>query len=112
MDVTKNLDTQQTESPARAPDFKEKDWPLAVAIWTRKSQVEGSASYFYDVTLSRTYKDKDGNWQSTHRLGKNDLFKAQRLLARAYDWVVRSEAEAREGNGFDREESSLSELSQ
>ena len=43
---------------ATKPVHKIKLWPLTAAIWKQS----GTNGDFYNVTIQRTYKDKDGEW--------------------------------------------------
>ena len=40
------------------------------------------------VSLQRTYKDKDGNFQHATSFGANDMPKAVLALTKAYDYLV------------------------
>lgn len=42
---------------------------------------------FYNVTLSKSYKDGD-EWKDTDSLGAGDLMNAVRVLQRAEDWIA------------------------
>ena len=46
---------------------------------------------FYSVTISRNYKDGDGNWKSTDSLGHGDIMNAITLLERAEAWISKQE---------------------
>jgi hypothetical protein len=42
---------------------------------------------FFNVTLSRGYKDEAGEWKETDQLGHSDLLNAARVLTRAEDYI-------------------------
>jgi len=48
---------------------------------------------FFTVNLTRTYKDGDGNLQSSAGLGHADLLNAAKLLKRAETWIGEQRAE-------------------
>jgi len=57
---------------------------VEVSVWKNEGK-EGSV--FFTVSLQRSYKDKEGNWQSTASLRKSDLLVASHLLEKAYDFI-------------------------
>lgn len=65
---------------------------LSVAVWTHKND-NGLTNY--SVRLDRSYKDEDGNYQSTPYLRDNDLLRAQKLLAQADDWIEQDKGRGR-----------------
>lgn len=42
---------------------------------------------FYNVKLSKSYKDDRGDWQETDQLGTSDLLNAAKLLQRSEQWI-------------------------
>ena len=44
---------------------------------------------FYSVDLSRSYKDRDGEWQSTASFQHSDLLNLAKCLERAEAWIGR-----------------------
>ncbi len=63
---------------------------VQVAIWENEGK-EGTQ--FNSVSLDRRYMDKEGNWQSTNSLKKNDLPKAILALQKAYEYITLKEPE-------------------
>lgn len=57
---------------------------VEAAIW--KNEGTGDRS-FYSVTLRRSYKDNDGEWQTADSLGHADLLNAAKALERAELWI-------------------------
>jgi len=43
---------------------------------------------FYSVDLSRSYKDTEGNWQSSPSYGHADLLNLSKLAQRAETWIA------------------------
>ena len=61
-------------------------------MWENTRQVDERTTRTYQsVTLNRSYKDKDGNWQETTSLGAEDIPAAVHLLWRAMNHVVQGE---------------------
>ena len=69
-------DRQQT----RAPDYKTQFGRVQAAVWSR--EIEGRQ--IYSVTLTRSYKDKNEQWQRTTSLDEEDLLPAAKALDDAY----------------------------
>ena len=65
---------------ATSPIKTLRDGNIQLAIWENISE-KGA---FYTVTLSRSYKDSDGNYKNTHSFGSNDLLKINQLTHHAY----------------------------
>lgn len=61
-------------------------WPVTAAIW-RNEDREGRA--WYSVTLERTYKDREGRWQSTTSLNADDTLLAQKVLGIAHSEIYK-----------------------
>jgi hypothetical protein len=65
---------------------------LSVAVWKHKSE-SGVENYF--VRMDRSYKDADGNYQSTPYLRDNDLLRAGRLLQQSDEWIEQDKGRQR-----------------
>lgn len=69
------------------PVSKVRIWPVEAAIWRNGE--------FYNVTLSKSYKDGD-EYKNTHSLGRDDLLAAAKALDSAHSWILRQEQKDRE----------------
>ena len=67
MDTTPHTSTQK-------PVAKVKSGAVVGTIW----QNEGQNGPFYTITFSRSYKDREGNWQRTSNLRHKDMPHVQR----------------------------------
>ncbi len=67
---------------------------LSAAVWKNASP-DDDARYHYSVRIERTYKDANGNYQSTPYLREGDLLRAQKLLGQADDWIEQDKAKQR-----------------
>ncbi|MDI6917680.1 MAG: hypothetical protein QMC80_07795 [Thermoplasmatales archaeon] len=56
---------------------------IEVTIWGNNG--------FQTVTMQRTYKDKNNEWQKTNSLRPNDIPKAVLALEKAYEKIVLKE---------------------
>jgi len=57
---------------------------LQVAVWKHKN--EGTPDN-YSAKISRSYKDKDGEYQTTDYLRDSDLLRVNSLLEQADQWI-------------------------
>lgn len=48
---------------------------------------------FFNVVLTRSYKDADDQWQDTDQLNAGDLQNAREVLQKACDFVVENPAQ-------------------
>ena len=64
---------------------------------TRKRN-DGEEYKEYSVSLDRSYKDKNGEWQSTSSLRESDIPKAALLLNQAYEFIVMKPGDDGEGD--------------
>lgn len=84
MDETKNTPPAKTIRYGR----------IEAAIWKR----QGEQGPWYSVTLSRSYKDADDQWQRSDNLSRDDLLTAAKALDQAHSWIVAREHEERDQN--------------
>ena len=56
---------------------------IKAAIWENGNGSNGS---WFTVALRRSYKDGD-DWHDTDSLRRDDLPLAEKLLAKAFDWI-------------------------
>lgn len=55
------------------------------------------------VILEVRYRDKDGQWKSTHSMSANELPKAILALQKAYEYLMTKKPEEGEGDAPDEE---------
>ncbi len=60
---------------------------ISATIWDNKTE-KGT---FQTISLTRNYKDEQGNWKNTNTLRVNDLPKANLLLQKAFEACIVSE---------------------
>ncbi|MFO0943699.1 MAG: hypothetical protein U0930_23430 [Pirellulales bacterium] len=65
---------------------------LSVAVWKHKTDAGFDN---YSVRIERNYKDDSGNFKSTQYLRDQDILRAERLLARADEWIEQDKAKTR-----------------
>jgi hypothetical protein len=79
---------------SRAPEYKAHFGRVQAAVWRR--EFEGRTSY--SVTLTRSYKDKQDQWQRTNNLDEDDLLPATKALDEAYTWIQRQRHQSRDAS--------------
>jgi len=74
------------------PEKKFRAGAISATIWENQGKINGNPpTTFNCVSIERTYKDKQGSWQSTRSMRLNDLPKAMVVLNKAYEYLVTKE---------------------
>ena len=60
-------------------------------FYSAKNENGGKTSF--SVSLQRNYKDRNGEWKTTHSFRQNDLPKALLALQKAFEHIALSRAE-------------------
>ena len=74
------MDTNKKTKPAHS--IREAD--VKATIWLN----HGEKGDFYNVTLSRTFKDEKDHLKDTNSFGLHDLTKVEMALKKAQDWIM------------------------
>jgi hypothetical protein len=77
----------------RSPDFKVQYGRVQAAVWSR--EIEGRT--IFSVSLSRSYRDRQDQWQRTTNLDEEDLLPAGIALSDAYKWIQQQRQHQRDG---------------
>lgn len=67
--------------------------PISVAIWEQTNEKDGKKFTTNSLTIQRTYKDKEGNYQNTQNIRVQDVAKLQLALNEAYKSLVVTQLE-------------------
>ena len=80
----------ETDSGARpnVPEMKFRAGAVTATIWQNSGQRDGEIKTFNTITMERSYKDKNDEWQNTASMRINDLPKAALVLTKAYEYLV------------------------
>lgn len=81
-----------SEEKKREPIARLREGNVLASIW--ENQTEQGARH--NVTLNRTYQDKDGKPQQTPHLGDCDMLSVQHLAGRVHDAIRERRRELRE----------------
>jgi hypothetical protein len=77
---------EERQAPKKRPAHEIRLSGIRASLWANQT----SAGTVYNVTLSRLYKDADGNWRSSDSFGRDDLPVLARVVTLAHDWFVYS----------------------
>ena len=83
---------RQEPSVSRTPDYKAHYGRVQAAVWKR----EIDERTVYSVSLTRSYRDRQDQWQRTTNLDEDDLLPAAKALDDAYTWIQRQRQHSRE----------------
>jgi hypothetical protein len=83
-------ETQKREA-VETPPAEEKQQPVhavrlrnvRAAVWANRN--EGGT--YYTVTLSRSYRDQEGNWHTSESFGRDDLLLLAKVADVAHTWI-------------------------
>jgi hypothetical protein len=93
--VERKPEPAQANTPNR-PVHEVRIGSIKAAVWAN----EGAQGVFYNVTLSRVYKDRQGGWQTASTFGRDDLLVVAKVADLAHTWIC----EESQGPGQDAAE--------
>jgi hypothetical protein len=71
---------------------------MSCALWENEIAVNGTSKMVLKASVSRRYKDKDGNWKSSQSFSRNEIPLAIYCLEQAFEKII-GEEQAQNGNG-------------
>ncbi len=84
--------TKQKLKAKDLPVHKVSIGALQLAVWANEHELEtGEKRIFHTISLERSYKDKNDEWQKTHQLRESDLGEAICLLQNGQDYLIRTD---------------------
>lgn len=69
---------------------------VACALWENEVTVDGKPQRILKASVSRRYKDRHGNWQSSQSFSRNEIPLAIYVLQKAFEAMIEKPPEARE----------------
>ncbi len=69
-----------TSLSKKPPIYKQKSHGIEVAVWKR----EHEDKVFYSISVNRSYRDKDGDWQNSNSFNLEDQTILMDFLDRAF----------------------------
>ena len=64
---------------------------VSCALWENEINVNGTVKTVLKASVSRRYKDKDGNWKTAQSFSRNEILLAVYCLEKAFDAIITSE---------------------
>jgi hypothetical protein len=61
---------------------------ISATIWKNEKHIQDTEFEITSVSLQKNYKDKEGNWKTTHSFKANDIPKAKLVLDKAYEYLT------------------------
>jgi len=80
------MENKQTKG--NTPEQKFRAGSITATVWKNEIVKDGENASFNSITLERSYKDKDGNWQTTHSFRTNDLPRLSMVAQKAFEYVA------------------------
>ena len=71
---------------------------ISCAIWENEINVSGTTKTVLKASVSRRYKDRDGEWKSSQSFSRNEILLAIHCLRQAVAKIIEEE-QAQNGNG-------------
>jgi len=69
-----------TSLSKKPPVYKQKSHGVEVAVWKREHEDQA----FYSISVNRSYRDKDGDWQNSNSFNLEDRDILMEYLDRAF----------------------------
>lgn len=70
-----------------APEKKIRSGSISATVWNNEADGPNGKVVYKTVSFERSYKDKDGKWQSTNKLRAADLPRAVLVLNKTYEYL-------------------------
>ncbi len=84
----------EEKSTKNVPEKRFSTGAISVTIWKNTTKgKDGKDIEYKTISLQRSYKDKNDEWQHTGSLRVNDLPKASLVLNKAYEYLVLRDTE-------------------
>ena len=81
---------------------------VSCALWEDEIVVDGTTKSVLKASVSRRYKDRDGNWKSSQSFARNEIPLAIHCLQQAFEKIIEMQnEETGDVNGVDNEEMSV-----
>lgn len=73
------------------PVFSIKTGGVSASVWKNIAKKDGKEYEFATISLVRSYKDKDGEWQTSSNFNLNDLPKVALVVNQVYQRLMLKE---------------------
>ncbi len=76
----------------QTPIAKFRAGQVSSAVWENEVEVKGRTVTILKATVQRRYKDKDGKWQSSGSLSRNEIPLAVYCLQKAFEKIIEEQS--------------------
>ncbi len=84
-----NKTKDESVSARNLPEMKFRAGAICATVWQNTGQSkDGEPTQYNTISIERSYKDKNDEWQSTNSMRINDLPRASLVLKKAYEYLV------------------------
>ena len=80
-----NENGQERPAAKRRPVAEIPVGSIRAAIWRNET---ANGHLVFNVTFSRLYKDREGNWKNSDSIGRDELPLLSRAADVAHDWIL------------------------
>lgn len=93
--TTKPRNASKPDTSKERPAHEVRSGRLKATIWRQESE----KGPWFNVVLSRSYRDEGGNWHTATSFGARDLLELAKLCDQAHTWIVQQLAKFRREGG-------------
>ena len=79
--------TSKNEKAANRPIHVIRYGTIRATVWRNVVDGGDASRTMYNVTLSRSYKDKKNNWKESGSFGPDDLLRLAKAIDHAHTWI-------------------------
>jgi hypothetical protein len=90
--MAQSISSPRADKVANRPVHTIRYGSLRAAIWRNVVDNGNASRPTYSVTLSRSYKDGDGNWKDSASFGMVDLLLLAKAADEAHTWIARQKS--------------------
>jgi len=72
---------------ANQPEKKIRSGAISATVWNNEQDTPSGKVAYKTVSFERSYKDKNGQWQTTNKLRSGDIPRAVLVLNKAYEHI-------------------------
>ena len=78
----------KNENTNKQPETQVRAGGISASVWNNEGTKKTGETFAYkSITLSRGYKDKEGNWKNTTSFRTTDIPRVSLVLTKAYEHV-------------------------
>lgn len=85
---TTEVQNMAKEKEIQQPEKKFRIGGVVATVWKNIQKRDDEEYEVFNTSIIRTYKDKDGNWQTTNSFALNDLPKVVAVAQEAYKFIA------------------------